>query len=179
VSELDNVHDYKLQSGLWVRQYPKLVSKSGLLSHPAKIFDQNAKNLRMHGIEAITVDNFFRVPDKKISLVSYFVPEGKMLSQLPEKQVPLERLATFMAELHAKGFECHNPGPDMFMIGEQNMAVLDPTQFELRGSPPSLQKRRDAMIRLCKNLGLAGKTRDAFFATYAEQAGLGLSGMEA
>ena len=178
VSELNNVHDYKLQSGLWARQYPKLVSKSSLLSHPAKVFDRHAKNLRMHGIDAITVDNFFRVPDRKLSLVSYFVPEGNMLSQLPENQLPLERLAAFMAVLHAKGFTCSNPGPGMFMVGEKSMAVLDPTLFEFRGSPPSLKKRRDAMNRLSKNLGLTGTTREAFFATYAEQAGLGPGGME-
>ena len=179
VSELHGVLDYKLQSGLWLRQYPKVVSKGGLIRHPAKVFDQHAKNLRMHGIDAITVDNFFRVPDRKVSLVSYFVPAGKLLSQLPAKELPLESLAAFMAELHGKCFVCKTPTLDMFIAGPGKLAVLDPTDFFLRKRPPSMKERRDSLIRLSRNMALSGSGRDGFFACYADKAGLGISGMEA
>ena len=179
VAELHGVLDYILPTGLWVRQYPRVISKHRIFGHPARIFDQHAKNLRMHGIDSITVDNFFRVPDRKLSLVSYFVPEGKLLSQLPARELPLQALAAFLAQLHAKGFFCKKPVLDMFIINTKGFAIVDPTDFILSRTPPSLKERRNSLIQLSRNLSLSGSGRDDFFACYADQAGLAISGMEA
>jgi KDO2-lipid IV(A) lauroyltransferase len=179
VAELHGVLDFRLPNGLWVRQYPRVISKRKIFDHPARTFDMHAKNLRMHGIDSITIDNFFRVPDRKLSLVSYFVPEGKLLSQLPARDLPLNSLAAFMAQLHAKGFTCKKPVLDLFIITARGFAILDPTDFIFSRKPPSLKARRDSLIQLSKNLNLSGSGRDNFFACYADKAVLALSGMEA
>jgi len=179
LSELDNIKDYRLPSGLWMREYPGLVGKRFFGGNDARVFDQHAKKLRMHGFASITVDNFFRVPDRKLSLVTYFVPPGKLLSQVPHRELPLDLLAGFMARLHQAGFECQKPATDMFMIDGESLAVIDPTEFRFNGSPPALKNRRSALIQLSRNLGLNSSDRDRFFTRYAEKAGLGIAGMEA
>ncbi len=175
VSELQEVYDYKLPSGLWLRQYPGTINKRSYLPHPAKIFDRHAKNLRMQGFEAITIDNFFRIPPMKLSAATYFVPSGPMLSQLPRKLVPLQELAKFIAKLHNKGFYCKNPGPDHFIITEDSFAILDPTDFIFEHKPVSLKKRRIGIINLLQNLALEKSEGDVFFSEYAKAAGLKVS----
>lgn len=176
VSELDDVHDYKLDSGLWLRQYPGLISKSFFLSHPAKTFDRKAKMLRMQGIKTITVDNFFRIPGKKVSAVSYFVPEGTLLSTLPANQLPLKRLIEFLALLHDKGVEINNPELDQFIASEDQIAISDPAQFIMKKSPVTLLNRRKAVINLVKNLNLDNDATGELFKWYAQAAGLEMAG---
>ena len=175
ISELQDVYDYKLPSGLWLRQYPGTINKRSYLPHPAKVFDRHAKNLRMQGFQAITVDNFFRIPPLKLSAVTYFVPSGPLLSQLPRNLVPQQALAKFMAELHNRGFDCRNPGPDHFIVMEDSFAILDPTDFIYEGKSISLKKRRSAIINLLQNLALEKPDGDEFFAWYAKAAGLKVS----
>lgn len=173
VHELPGVKDYRLPGGLWLRQYPGLAGKH-LSRHPATRFDRQAKALRMRGVAAITVDNIFRFPRLKLSAVTYFVPEGKLLSQLPQKEVPLERLADFMATLHAEGIDCRNPSPDIFLATAAGIAVLDPTDFVFRRRPPGLKARRKTVIKLVQALGLTAVRSEAFFTRYAEAAGVGI-----
>ncbi|MDC1527970.1 hypothetical protein N8600_02800 [Gammaproteobacteria bacterium] len=175
ISELQEVYDYKLPSGLWLRQYPGTINKRSYLPHPAKLFDRHAKNLRMQGFQAITVDNFFRIPPMKLSAVTYFVPSGPLLSQLPRNLVPLKALAQFIAELHNKGFDCKNPGPDHFIVTEDSFAILDPTDFIFEGKSISLKKRRSAVINLLQNLAVEKPEGDEFFSWYAKAAGLKVS----
>jgi Kdo2-lipid IVA lauroyltransferase/acyltransferase len=178
VSELEQVHDYKLPSGLWLKQYPGMISKRFFQKHPAKIFDRHAKELRMQGIQAITVDNFFRIPRLKVSAVTYFVPEGPLLSQLPQNEIPLQALATFMAELHNKGFDCTNPGPDHFIVRDNTFAIHDPTDFVFHRSSISLKDRRSTVIKLLQNLNLGKTEGDLFFSHYAQAAGLSVNGTD-
>jgi KDO2-lipid IV(A) lauroyltransferase len=178
ISELEQVHDFKLPSGLWLKQYPGIISKRFFQKHPAKKFDRHAKDLRMHGIPAITVDNFFRIPRLKISAVTYFVPEGPLLSQLPQSEIPLQSLATFMAQLHNKGFDCTNPGPDHFIVHDNTFAIHDPTGFVLHRSSISLKDRRNTIIKLLQNLKLGKTEGDLFFSQYAQAAGLSVNGTD-
>lgn len=176
VSELNEVCDFKLESGLWLRQYPGLVSKSFLLSHPAKTFDRKAKMLRMRGIKTITVDNFFRIPGKKLSAVSYFAPGGTLLSTLPANQLPLKGLAEFLALLHDKGVEISNPDLDLFVVDDDQIAISDPTLFAIKKSPVTLLNRRKAVINLVKNLNLDSVASGELFNCYAQAAGLEMTG---
>jgi Kdo2-lipid IVA lauroyltransferase/acyltransferase len=177
IAKLDKVLEFRLDSGLWLRQYPGQVSKRFYSRHPAKLFDRNAKILRMHGIKTITVDNFFRIPVKKISAATYFVPKGEMLSKLPVKQIPLQSLAGFIAMLHEKGFDFSNPSADMFTLDTEDasFAILDPTGFILRKSPTNLRDRRKSVTKLIQNLGLESQDSDFFYSNYAQAAGLGLT----
>lgn len=111
----------------------------------------------------------------KLSAVTYFVPSGPLLSQLPRNLVPLKALAQFIAELHNKGFDCKNPGPDHFIVTEDSFAILDPTDFIFEGKSISLKKRRSAVINLLQNLALEKPEGDEFFSWYAKAAGLKVS----
>jgi len=179
LSELDDIKDYRLPSGLWLREYPGLVSRRRFSGHAAKQFDRHAKQLHMAGFMTITVDNFFRVPEKDVTLATYFMPAGRLLSQIPSRQLPLADLAGLMARLHTAGFHCKTPVLDMFMESEGHLGIADPTDFFKLRHVPTLKQRRESLIRLSKNLGLAGAERNKLFVSYAEQAGLKLSGLEA
>ena len=114
----------------------------------------------------------------KISAVTYFVPEGPLLSQLPQNEIPLQSLAIFMAELHNKGFDSSNPGPDHFSVRDNTFAIHDPTDFVFHRSSISLKDRRNTIIKLLKNLNLGKTEGDLFFSHYAQAAGLSVSGTD-
>jgi len=65
------------------------------------------------------------------------------------------------------------------MESEGHLGIADPTDFFKLRHVPTLKQRRESLIRLSKNLGLAGAERNKLFVSYAEQAGLKLSGLEA
>ena len=176
IAEVDQVSDFKLQSGLWLRQYPGLISKRFFIKHAAKTFDQHAKKLRMKGIACITVDNFFRIPDKKISLATYFVPDGELLSTLAANKLPLKQLAGFMTQLHDLGIDCPKPEPDLFLACQEKIAILDPTTFIFRRKPINIKQRRETIINLTRNFHLSVEDRDSVFTSYAKAAGLNLAG---
>jgi len=176
VSEVNHVCDFKLQNGMWLRQYPGMISKLPFIGHEAIKFDRKSKKLRIHGINCITVDNFFRVPSEEVSAVTYFVPAGELLGSLSEASLPLAKLARFMVRLHDLGIDCPKPTPDLFISTETDIAVMDPTDFEFRNSPLGLKERRQTIISLTKNFHLSGANSDLVFANYANAAGLNLTG---
>ena len=175
VGELNGVCDFRLINGIWLRQYPGQISKRFFISHPAKEFALHARKLRMAGIPCITVDNFFRIPAKKISAVTYFVPEGKLMGSLSTSEIPLKELAALMARLHDLGIDCTKPEPDMFVTHQETIGVMDPTNIRFMNSPVSLKKRRETIISLSKHFHLNGDDTDTLFSSYAEAAGLNMT----
>lgn len=177
IAQINKVFQFSLNNGLWLRQYPGQISERFYNQHPAKLFDRNAKTLRMHGIKTITVDNFFSIPVKNITAATYFAPKGKILSKLPVKQVPLQSLAGFIATLHELGFHFRNPGADVFThdMKYNSFAILDPTEFTKKTSSVNLSERRKSVTKLIENLGLEKGDCEIFYSSYAKAAGLSLA----
>jgi len=174
LSELDDVKGFRLRPDMWVREYPGVASKRFFNKHPAKQFDRDARMLRLRHISAVTVDNIFRIPSMNISLVSFFMPQGKLLGQLPSRIMPLDALAVWLADLHDKGVSHPNPDADKFMLVDDSFTVVDPTGFTFRDKPLDLKARRQFLVKLSDNLGLTRTESDGFFAAYARAAGLNL-----
>ncbi len=116
----------QLASGLVLREFAGTPGKLLKRNHPAMQLDRLSKNLRADGIRTLTTDNIFRVPSRRLTAVTCFMPEGVPMQP---GAVSILDSTVFLAQLHNRGF--HFAQPDMLILvgGDGRPALADPLQI--------------------------------------------------
>lgn len=133
----------QLASGLVLREFPGLPGKL-FTKHPARQLDLRSKQLRGCGIRTVTIDNIFRVPVRKLTAVTCFMPES---TALQSDTLTILAGTTLLARMHDNGFHFATETP-LVLAGEDGTPVLaDPLQVaHVPGSVSYRQRLRDLRI---------------------------------
>ena len=135
----------RLFSGLATRYTPH---------HEAMILDKKAKHLRTRGISTITIDNLFRIPDKKETLVSFFLPEGKSLKKILNDSgtFPTEALAEFFLHCHDEGIYLTNFDSETLLAEDNKISLSHPEQTRFYPSDLCMHDRLDNLVEIERSI---------------------------
>ncbi|MGV3592425.1 MAG: hypothetical protein ACO1PZ_12105 [Gammaproteobacteria bacterium] len=131
----------QLASGLVLREFAGLPGKLRAQRHPAMQLDLRSKQLRGCGIRTLTVDNLFRVPSRRLTAVTCFMPQASTV--LPGS-ITVLAATTLLARMHDNGFHFAGEAP-LVLAGADGVPVLaDPLQIaRVPGSVSYRQRLRD------------------------------------
>lgn len=131
----------RLASGLVLREFAGMPRKWFDSRHPALRLDHLGKHLRSSGIRTVTVDNIFRVPSRKLTAVTCFLPDA---SALQAGAVSVLAGTSFLARLHNHGFHFAGSDPQLLVGADGDIVLQDPLQvMQVPGSASYRQRLRD------------------------------------
>ncbi|MDY6984316.1 MAG: hypothetical protein SV422_14615, partial [Pseudomonadota bacterium] len=134
----------QLTSGLVLREFPELPGKLFAKRHPALHLDLRSKQLRGCGIRTLTVDNIFRVPARKLTAVTCFMPHSTAVK--PDTLTILAS-TTLLVRLHDNGFHFATEMPLILAADDGTPVLADPLQVvRVPGSVSYRQRLRDLCI---------------------------------
>jgi KDO2-lipid IV(A) lauroyltransferase len=139
-----NDTDYlQLLNGLALREFAGSARGINKQRHAALRLDRISKALRSCGIRTITTDNLFRIPSRKLTAITCFMPHG---APLDETWVPEEHAAAFLANLHDSGFHFATLSATNLLADQGAMAIIDPLQLcQVPGSASYSQRLADLL----------------------------------
>jgi KDO2-lipid IV(A) lauroyltransferase len=167
-----------------VRNLTRLLSNNALLrvlplsstkffeQPPMKLFDTNARLLRLAGIESITIDNIFKIKGADFITATYFPLTGDSLSKISRDELPLDALADFFAEIHQKGFFFNDIKPAKIHYADNNFAIANPEDIRVFPSSICYADRFLNVQTLLNKLELAQNQRAHFIEHYTAAAKL-------
>lgn len=139
-----------LKDGNFIKLFRrKRLLSSSLWSLPAKRFSDNAKALNERGIKAPVINEFFSIPDCKLSAVIYTPLPGETLRQRlrtlgeNEAEDTVLQFGEFLGLLHERGvyFRSLHLG-NVICLPDGALALIDVSDMHLEPAPLSAWKRR-------------------------------------
>jgi len=133
----------QLLNGLAMREFPEVARTWRKYRHPAWRLDHLGKALRAGGIRTVTIDNIFRVPARRLTAASCFLPHGEPLA---ETWVPEELAASFLARLHNHGFHFATLTAANLVTDGKTLGIIDPLQIRQVPGSASYRQRLDDLL---------------------------------
>lgn len=168
----DGYPTYQMPNGDRLKCFPGIARRPFHHRHPAWHFERMSKQLRLSGIDSLTVGRILYCRELRATLVSYTAPRGIPLShRLPEMtDDEWGTLGHFFGRLHQAGFRLTALRPDLLYYHEADILLANPHEVTRLPMSLSVDDRFDSLAALRTHARLGShmnpKTFAAFYAGY-------------